>query len=475
MNEHRVLVVDDEPTICWALKRMLTEDGHQVITTSSAEEGLQLAASELPSMVLLDIRLPHEDGISALPKFIQATKQAPVIVMTAFGDLETAVAALKQGAVDYLTKPFRLDDVQRICRQTLRKLDNAASTTSTQSHAKRNTLVGQSPGMQQVFRQIALVADSDLSVLITGETGTGKELVAAAIHRHSRRESLPYLRISPVALNPDLIESELFGHAKGAFTGATDDRIGLFEQAQGGTVLLDEIGDLPLGIQVKLLRVLEQGEFCRVGDVSIRQADFRLIAATNCELYEAVSDGRFREDLFHRLSGMQIHLPALRSRTEDLMLLCQHFLMLAEYPSPMSAIDDELIRELQTRPWHGNVRELKSAIEHATVIARGRPLSIADFPQAKPKRGDESLSSSGSSLDEPIRSWARRAITKLSPDSPPLHAQFLTTFEPALLAVALEYTEGNRAKAAELLGIHRSTLRDRLRAHGIDDSSLGST
>jgi len=268
MNSHLVLVVDDEPSICWALEKMLKQEGHRVVTASSAEEGLSLATEHDLSMVVLDVRLPKEDGISALPKFLKATNNAPVVVITAFGDLETAVAAVRNGATDYLTKPFRLEDALRACRSALPKSESRTAPTTTGSMTTSNEeLIGKSPAMQQVFRQIALVADSDLSVLITGETGTGKELVAAAIHRHSKRATKPYIPIAPVTFNPDLIESELFGHAKGSFTGASEDRAGLFEQAQGGTVLLDEVGDLPLGTQVKLLRVLEQGQYCRVGEV----------------------------------------------------------------------------------------------------------------------------------------------------------------------------------------------------------------
>ena len=243
-----VLVVDDEPSICWGFERMLGEEGHRVITASTAEEGLRLAATERPALVLLDVRLPGMDGITALPQFLEVTHSSPVVVMTAFGDLDTAVAAVQRGASDYLTKPFRLDDALKLCRQAIRATaENERPSPAPVIRIHRGeTLIGQSAAMQQAFRQIALVANSDLSVLITGETGTGKELVAAAIHRHSHRSNMPYLPIAPVSLSPDLIESELFGHVRGAFTGAAEDRPGLFEQADGGTVLLDEISRRPL-------------------------------------------------------------------------------------------------------------------------------------------------------------------------------------------------------------------------------------
>ncbi|QDS89772.1 Nitrogen regulation protein NR(I) [Rosistilla ulvae] len=464
-----VLVVDDEPSICWAFEKMLSQQGHRVLTASSAEEGLLLAAEHSPALVLLDVRLPKEDGITALPKFLKATNNAAVIVMTAFGDLDTAVNAIRNGASDYLIKPFRLADAQRTCRQALRAaLDRRSQPATPQPMPSgQQVLVGQSPAMQQAFRQIALVAASDLSVLITGETGTGKELVAAAIHRNSQRADKPYIPIAPVALNPDLIESELFGHAKGAFTGATDDRAGLFEQAQGGTILLDEIGDLPLAAQVKLLRVLEQGEYSRVGDLRVRHANVRIIAATNCDLHHAVQEGTFREDLYYRLTGVRIHLPPLRQRPEDIPLLCQHFLSAMDYPGFDAAVDAELVTELQSRPWSGNVRELKNAIQHAAVVARGRALEATDFPPSTPARGETSTSNA-TTLNDSVTAWARQTIATAKQPLNDLHAQFLAASEPALLQIAIEHTAGNRAKAAEILGIHRGTLRDRLRAYQMD-------
>ncbi|TWU18935.1 sigma-54-dependent transcriptional regulator [Allorhodopirellula heiligendammensis] len=464
-SQQTVLVVDDEPTICWALEKMLVGEGHRVVTASSAEEGLRLAREHSIAMVILDVRLPHMDGITALPKFLDATDNASVVIITAFGDLETAVAAVKNGASDYLTKPFKLEDALRTCRTALQKSAQRSAPTATQPMLlDRTVLVGTSPAMQQVFRQIALVADSDLSVLITGETGTGKELVAAAIARHSNRTNAAYIPIAPVALNPELIESELFGHVKGAFTGASEDRAGLFERAEGGTVLLDEIGDLALGTQAKLLRVLEQGQYSRVGDVKPRTADVRILAATNSDLHDAVASGSFREDLFHRLTGVQIHLPPLRERLDDIAPLCHHFLAAMEYAD--TGIDEVLLAELQQRPWHGNVRELKNAVSHAAVVARGRRLNISDFPDPKPGRDTEPVSSDRS-LERVVEAWTTATLAA-HPDTETLHADFLTASEPALLRVMLQHTGGNRAKAAEMLGIHRGTLRDRLRAYRID-------
>lgn len=471
-HARHVLIVDDEPSICWALEKMLTQEGHDVSIASSAEDGLRLVATRRPDLIFLDVRLPGEDGLSALPRFTAATDHAPVIIITAFGDLDTAVAAVRQGAADYLTKPFGLDDALRTCRLAMSRPDDDLREQELHEQVIAPRLVGRSAGMQVVFRQIALAASSDLSVLITGETGTGKELVAAALHQHGRRADQPYLPVAPVTLNPDVIESELFGHVRGAFTGASADREGLFERASGGTVFLDEIGDLPLAAQVKLLRVLEQGQYSRVGDVAVRVADVRIIAATNCDLHRSVRAGTFREDLFHRLSAVQIHLPPLRERLDDLPELCSHFLAQMRYPSPSTAIDDRLVEVLSQRPWHGNIRELRAAIQHASVIARGRQLAIEDFPAPKPSRDanepDGDGDGDGPTLDQVVRRWTLDALESSRPNDGTLQERFLAACQPALLRTVLQHTGGNRAKAAEVLGIHRGTLRDRLRSHAIE-------
>ncbi len=464
-----VLVVDDEPTICWGFERLLGEEGYQVLVAASAEAGLKLARENAISLVLLDVRLPGESGLSALPKFRDATSDAPIIVMTAFGDLETAVTAVRQGASDYLTKPFRLADATEVCQRALRRGDPAVSSDTEHYNGAggqvRRTaqLVGSSPAMQRVFRQIALVAASELSVLITGETGTGKELVAAAIHRHSHRKHHPYLAAAPVAFNPSLLESELFGHVRGAFTGASDDRKGLFETASGGTILLDEIGDLPLSAQVKLLRVIEQRQYTRVGEVQPRACDVRILAATHRDLRRAASEGEFREDLLYRLSAVTIDLPPLRDRPEDIAPLGQHFLRDLGYPAAEAALDKSLASLLEKRPWYGNVRELRNAVEHAAVIARGRSLDISDFPPPQ----DSSLSPE-SSTERIVEAWAQRELEQPGDAPQSLYERFLQATEPALLRTVLRQTNGNRAAAAERLGMHRATLRERMKRYGLE-------
>jgi two-component system nitrogen regulation response regulator GlnG len=312
------------------------------------------------------------------------------------------------------------------------------------------------------------VSDSDLSVLITGETGTGKELVGSAIHRHSRRSDKAYLAIAPAALNAELIESELFGHVKGAFTGASEDRAGLFEKAEGGTILLDEIGELPLGIQVKLLRVLEQGDYCRVGETKSRKCNVRIIAATNRDLQKAVTEGVFREDLYFRLNGLQIRLPALRERIEDLGILSTHFLTKVQYPEGSRVLSDKLLEQLSRRDWPGNIRQLRNAIEHAAVNARGRSLVIEDFPPEQPL-SKEGSRSDGVDLESLIKEFVEQEMKKGDGSSVKLHERLLERIEPILLLSVLRESQGNKIKAAEMLGIHRGTLRERLKHYRIED------
>ncbi len=459
-----ILIVDDEPSICWGFEQMLRSEGHAVSIASSSEEGLGLAGQQPFDLVVLDVRLPGEDGISALPKFRAAIRNAPVVIMTAFGDLATAVEAVRQGASDYLTKPFELDEALRVCREALRTPVVAATDEVTAGeNVPPAQLVGSSARMQKLYRQIAIIADSDLSVLILGETGSGKELVARAVVQHSARHAATYLAVAPVAFSESLIESELFGHAQGAFTGAAQERAGIFEMADGGTVLLDEIGDLSEAVQVKLLRVLEQGEFTRVGDVRPRRCNVRVLAATNRDLQQLVQEGRFRQDLYYRLSAAQVEVPPLRDRLDDLPDLVHAFLRQMGHNDPDPMISEAFLDVLRARRWEGNVRELRNVVEHAAVVARGRPLMPEHIPAPQASLPNRHAP------NDVVREWAQLRLGE-QPQSgtQDLYEEFLAAFEPGLLATVLEATGGNRAAAAERLGIHRGTLRDRLRKYEID-------
>jgi two-component system nitrogen regulation response regulator GlnG len=466
----RILVVDDEASICWAFRESLGDEGHDVEVAASVEEGLSIAARAPLDAVVLDVRLPGVDGLTAMGAFRERIGPAPIIVITAFGNLETAVRAMEGGAFDYLVKPFDLDQATGLVARALESRDaGGRAAVAISPAAEAEALIGRSPAMQELFKSIALVAPAEVPVLITGESGTGKELVARAIHRHSPRRAGPFVPVNLAALTPTLVERELFGHLKGSFTGANQDRPGLLELASGGTLLLDELGDIPPDLQVKLLRVIEHRAFTPVGDSRPRPTDIRVLAATNRPLGELMAAGRFREDLYFRLSVFPIHLPPLRDRLNDIPDLAEHFLRQARPPAAAdSRPTPALIAALRARPWAGNVRELRNAIEHAAIVARGRTLAPEHLPPATPT-GAESPRPDGSDLRDRLADWARRQVT-----NPPavvgdssLYERFLEQVEPPLLEAVLEHCRHNRAAAAEVLGIHRATLRQKLRKYGM--------
>lgn len=470
-----VLIVDDEPAICWAFREALSDDGHAVRVVPSAEEALRLTGEGWrPDVVVMDVRLPGMDGLSAIRELREQIGATPVVVITAFGSLDTAVRAIEEGAFDYLVKPFDLDQAVEVLRRALGLRTDGGLETATDDRTPGHDdemIIGSSPAMQQVFKQIALVAASDVSVLITGESGTGKELVARALHRHSRRRRGPFLPVCIPALNPGLIESELFGHLRGSFTGAAEDRTGLFELAAGGTVFLDEIADVPGVLQVKLLRTIEQREILPVGGTSPRALDVRIVAATNRPIPDLVAGGAFREDLYFRLGVFQIHLPPLRNRKEDVPALAEFFLRQIQ-PSGAGAawkLAPETCAALCARQWTGNVRELRNAVEHAAIVARGGEIRPEHLPAPAPFTTAGPVSSEARAHRE-ISTWATVISAELeASEDPQLYERFLQLVEPPLLAAVLEHCQGNRAAAAQLLGLHRATLRQKMRRHGLSD------
>jgi two-component system nitrogen regulation response regulator GlnG len=469
----RILIVDDEPAIGWSLREILTDDRHDVLVAADIPSALASAREHAPDVILLDVRLGGHDGIDALPELRAAAGPVPVIVMTAFGDLTTAVRAVQAGAFDYLVKPF---DLERVTQVVSRAAADRAVPPSPAEPTPEVDLVGSSPAMQEVFKQIALVAASDLPVLVTGPTGSGKELVASAIHGHSARCTQPLVTTNLAALAPGVIESELFGHAAGAFTSASSARAGLFELADGGTIFLDEIGEAPLEVQVKLLRVLETGEVTRVGEVAARPVRVRVIAATNRDLAMLLGAGSFRHDLYHRLKVFPITMPSLAERPGDIEQLARHFLArhaAGNRASGTAVLAPEFLEAIRRRPWPGNVRELKHAIEYAAVVARGgvlRPEHLPPPEDAGRKHAASGMAAAVNHLGAAVKEWsaaARRELAGLP--EPDLHHRAVLLLEAALLRETLAHTGGNRTAAAKLLGLDRATLRTKLRLLGIDD------
>ena len=465
----RILIIDDEPAIGWSLREMLSDEGHSVEVAASVEAGLETCGRFEPEAMLLDVRLPGRDGLSALPELRSIVPNAPVVVMTAFGDLDTAVRAVNAGAFDYLVKPFDLESVSRIVAHALAERDQHAARRDQPAATVTDAalLVGSSPPMQEVFKQISLVAPTDLPVLITGETGTGKDLAARAIHTHGPRRHQPFVTTSLGALAPSVIESELFGHVRGAFTGATSDRLGLFAMADGGTLFLDEIGEAPLDLQVKLLRALENREVTPVGAAAPRRLDVRVIAATNRDLVAAIAAGTFREDLYHRLHVFPIHMPPLAARGDDIDTLAAHVLAQHAAGRPGQTMSEEFLAALRGRPWPGNVRELRHAIEYAAVIARGGMLRPEHLPTGAAAASQLASKAAGdtaadSEVVAAVGAWVNAALAEGSANAGPLHEPLMNLVEATLVQKVVDAAGGNRTAAAKLLGLDRATLRSKL-------------
>ncbi|CAN5434917.1 sigma-54 dependent transcriptional regulator [soil metagenome] len=455
-----ILIVDDEESIAWALRKAFEREGHTVSVASTAEDGLRKAKSQQPAVAFLDVRLPGMDGLTALDELHDLSPHTKTIIITAHGNLATAVKAVEGGAFDYLAKPFdlnqALDAVKRATATTAIPNDTEAVPTTA------DELVGVGPAMQTVFKRIAMVSPTDAGVLITGESGTGKELVARAVHAHSLRKDKPFLPVHVAALNPNLVESELFGHAKGSFTGADRAKPGLLTLASGGTIFLDELGDIPLPVQAKLLRVLERKEVFPVGGATPVSVDVRIVSATHADLSKAVQAGTFRHDLLYRLNVYPIHVPALRDRLDDLSDLAAHFLRLF---GSTSAITPETLAAMKLRTWPGNVRELRNALEHAAILARGGPILPDHLPEPMSNLNPEPVNARLAAL---VREWV--AVTlKASTEPAELYQQLQDDVEPTLIAEVLRNLNGNRLAAAKVLGLARATLRKLMRKYDLDD------
>jgi two-component system nitrogen regulation response regulator GlnG len=460
MAADRIWVIDDDSSIRWVLEKALTKAGMEVRSFDSAEGVIEALDKEVPDTIVSDIRMPGKDGLQLLSELMESHPDLPVIIMTAHSDLDSAVSAYHGGAFEYLPKPFDIkeavDQVQRACRKSAAA---KPAVDSGDSHLKG--IIGEAPAMQDVFRAIGRLARSNITVMITGESGTGKELVAHALHNHSQRAGKPFIAINTAAIPRDLLESELFGHERGAFTGATERRIGRFEQADGGTLFLDEIGDMPADLQTRLLRVLADGEFYRVGGRAPVKVDVRIIAATHQDLEALVNRHEFREDLFHRLNVIRIKLPSLRERREDIPLLMRHFLHsaakeLGEEAKELTAEVEDLIRSWD---WPGNVRQLENTARWITVMAAGNQVHLDDLP---PEMREEARVESGYSgeWDGALRQWAR---TELKRNGSPLLEKALPLFERTLIEVALEETGGKKHEAAKMLGWGRNTLTRKIK------------
>ncbi|MEF1226578.1 nitrogen regulation protein NR(I) [Vibrio fortis] len=463
MSKGYVWVVDDDSSIRWVVEKTLSSADIKCETFADAESVLMALERETPDVLVSDIRMPGIDGIELLNQVQQRSPDLPVIIMTAHSDLDAAVNAYQKGAFEYLPKPFDIDE-------TLTLVERAIAHSHEQKREQANEavdtdapeIIGEAPAMQEVFRAIGRLSRSSISVLINGESGTGKELVAHALHRHSPRATKPFIALNMAAIPKDLIESELFGHEKGAFTGANSVRQGRFEQANGGTLFLDEIGDMPLDIQTRLLRVLSDGQFYRVGGHSAVKVDVRIVAATHQDLERLVHEGDFREDLFHRLNVIRIHIPALRERKQDIEKLTQHFLSSAaeELGVEVKALHPETIAKLNQLNWPGNVRQLENICRWLTVMASGSEILPSDLPPELLEEKTVTTSDSGDSWQNLLANWAKCALDSGEKE---LLSYALPEFERILLEAALNHTNGHKQDAAKVLGWGRNTLTRKLK------------
>lgn len=452
-----VWVVDDDEAIRFVLERALGRAGYKTESFETVGGVCTALDAAQPAVIITDIRLPDADGLSVLDALAQRALEIPVIAMTAFSDLDQAVSAFQSGVFDYLSKPF---DLEQVLAVVARACAVAVPAPQPEQDTGSRHLIGESAAMQEVFRTIGRLSRSSISVLLTGETGSGKEVVARALHQHSPRANGPFVAINTAAIPAELLESELFGHEKGSFTGAHARRPGRFEEAEGGTLFLDEIGDMPLPLQTRLLRVLAEGDYHRVGGRDLLRADVRLLTATHQDLQKKISEGSFREDLYHRLNVITIELPPLRKRNEDIPLLARHFLRLAaeEMGLEEKHLMPETIKVLQKKAWPGNVRQLQNLCQQLCVMAPGEQILPEDLPDSLKEKGPGG--ESGASWEGALHNWTRKALLRGQSN---LMAEARNEMERIIFDCALDHTGGKRVEAARLLGLGRNTLTRKLK------------
>ena len=466
MTRHNtVWVVDDDKSIRWVLEKAFAREELDVVSFDSADKLLSRIADQPPDVIISDIRMPGTDGITMLGQIKQKNPDIPVIIMTAYSDLDRAVSAFQSGAFEYLPKPFDVDEVITLVKRALEQKESRQAKGKQEEQVSDTHIIGSAPAMQEVFRAIGRLSNSNLTVLITGESGTGKELVARALHRHSPRHERPFIALNTAAIPRELLESELFGHEKGSFTGADTRRIGRFEQANGGTLFLDEIGDMPADLQTRLLRVLADGEFYRVGGHEPVKVDVRVITATHQNLENKVTDGSFREDLLHRLNVIRVHVPPLRERRSDIPLLIKFFLQKSAHelliePKRILAETQSFLNKLS---WPGNVRQLENFCRWITVMAPGKDIHLEDLPpELKESINNNNVNDN---WESELRHWVESNLlqgeTRLLNDA-------LPRFERILIEEALRQTGGKRQEAAKLLGWGRNTLTRKIQALGLE-------
>jgi two-component system nitrogen regulation response regulator GlnG len=465
-----VWIIDDDKSIRWVLEKALEQANIPCRIFESAEPIMGLLEKEKPAAIMTDIRMPGIDGLTLLSQINEAHPELPVIIMTAHSDLDSAVTSYQKGAFEYLPKPFDVDDAITLIHRAIAHYEEQQATQSVVEELPNDTeIIGEAPAMQEVFRAIGRLAQSNITVLINGESGTGKELVAHALHKHSPRSHESFIALNMAAIPKDLIESELFGHEKGSFTGAGGQRRGRFEQANNGTLFLDEIGDMPADTQTRLLRVLADSEFYRVGGTTPVKVNVRIIAATHQDLEGLVKEGRFREDLFHRLNVIRIHIPRLADRREDIPRLLKHFLNSAgeELDVEVKILKSETSDYLSTLDWPGNVRQLENTCRWITVMASGREVHVNDLPPEL--LSQESTAPKSGNWEQALQYWADQQLTQ---GTPALLDVAVPLFERIMIETALKHTAGRRRDAAVLLGWGRNTLTRKIKELNMDTEDV---